>query len=381
MKFSVQSDELQKVFGGISGVIPPKSTLPILENVLLDLHGNNLTITATDLEISMSVNLKVKGSSDGKMAVPAKRLFETVRSLEKMELVFDGDLGSNKISMQAEKQAENKEDNFSGEYKLSGEPSENYPTIPAFKGHEELKIDNTTLSRLVNKTSFAVSSDELRPAMMGIYFQIKKNTIRAVATDGHRLVKLENSKFTSGNVEKDVIIPAKAMGILLRSSEDVESTISFNETHAMFSMGNTTLISRMIEEKYPNYDSVIPLDNEKKLVVSKDQLLKAVKRTALYASSTTHQVRLSLKKNTVTVSAEDIDFGSEARETLTCEYASEPMEIGFNSSYIIEILSHIDTDKVVFMLSSPTRACTVMPMTQEDGENLLMLVMPVRLNA
>ena len=371
MKFSVSSSELQKVLGSISGVIPPKSTLPILENVLFELSKDKLNITATDLEISMSVSLNVKGSMDGKIAVPAKRLFETVRSLPTTDITFTADAGNNKIVMQTE----------NGEYRLTGESSENYPSVPAFKGHDDLKMDNETLRRLISKTSFAVSADELRPAMMGILFQIKKSEIRAVATDGHRLVKLENTAFGSGTMEREVIVPAKALNLVLKSIDEKESRVSFNETHAMFSTGNTTLISRMIEEKYPNYESVIPLDNEKKLVADKNQLLSSVRRTALYASSTTHQVRFSLKKGSMTVSAEDIDFGSEAKETLKCDYSSDPMEIGFNSAYVIDILSHIDTDEVVFMFSSPTRASIIKPVTQRDGESLLMLVMPVRLNA
>ncbi len=371
MKFSVSSNELQKVLGVVSGVIPQKSTLPILENVLFDLSKNELTITATDLEISISVKLSVKGNSEGKIAVPAKRLFETVRSLPSTDMTFSADAGDGKIVIQTQ----------NGEYKLSGESSDNYPTVPGFKGQDNLSVDNETIRRLISKTSFAVSSDELRPAMMGILFQIKKNGICAVATDGHRLVKFENTKFASGKMERDVIIPAKALNLVLKSIEGKETSVSFNETHAMFSSGSTTLISRLIEEKYPNYESVIPLDNDKKLVVDKNQLLSSARRTALYASSTTHQVRFAVKKNSVTVSAEDIDFGSEAKETLKGEYSDDPMEVGFNSAYIIDILSHVDTEEVLFLFSSPTRASIVKPVTQREGESVLMLVMPVRLNA
>src|SRR5579862_908144 len=155
----------------------------------------------------------------------------------------------------------------------------------------------------------------------------------------------------------------------------------FDETHAVFSTGNITLISKIIAEKYPNYESVLPLDNNKKLTIDRDPLLASVKRTALYASSTTHQVKFSLKKNSLTVGAEDIDFGSEARETIPCDYSADAMEIGFNSAYIIEILSHLEADKVEFFFSTPSRAVTVKPEKQPEGEDVLMLVMPVRLNA
>ena len=371
MKFSSSSTDLQKVLGNIGGVIPSKSTLPILENFLLQLSGNQLRITATDLDITMTMTLKVKGSEDGTIAIPAKRLFETIKSLPNIDIEFNSNLSNSKITMLTN----------SGEYKLTGESSENYPTIPSLKGTDEIEIESEVLKRLISKTAFAVSSDELRPAMMGILFQINKNEIRTVATDGHRLVRLINTSFVSNKVVREIIIPAKALNLVLKSANDTNSSIMFNENNTIFSFGESILISRVIEEKYPNYEGIIPLENDKTLIVDKNQLLESVRRTALYASSTTHQVRFSLRRGSITISAEDIDFGSEARETLSCDYSSDPMEIGFNSSYIIDILSHVDTDEVTFKLSSPTRASIVQPSTQRDGENLLMLVMPVRLNA
>ena len=371
MKFSASSTELQKVLGAIGGVIPAKSTLPILENFLFQVSKDSLKITATDLDISMSVTMGVKGGKDGVIAVPAKRLFETVRALPSTDVGFAAEPEKNRIVMST----------ANGEYKLTGESSENYPQLPSFKGNDELEIDNDTLRRLIGKSVFAVSSDELRPAMMGVLFQIRKNEIRVAATDGHRLIRIIRTGFKSKITDREVIIPAKALNLVLKSANDTSSRITFGDTHAMFSLGESTLISRMIEEKYPNYESVIPLDNDKKLVVDKQQVLASVRRTSLYASSTTHQVRFSLKKGSMTISAEDIDFGSEARETLTCDYAAEPMEIGFNSSYIVDVLSHIDTDEVIFSLANPTRACVVQPASQRDGEDILMLVMPVRLNA
>ncbi len=371
MKFSASSTDLQKVLGLIGGVIPQKSTLPILENFLFQVAKDQLKITATDLDISMSISVKVQSGDTGTIAIPAKRLFETIRALPSTEVTFNADPESNRIVMVTS----------NGEYKLTGEPTDTYPTIPSFKGDEEIKIDNDMLRRLITKTIFAVSSDELRPAMMGILLQIHKDELRAVATDGHRMVRLIVANAVAGAPEREVIVPAKALNLALRSASNSTSGISFNDTHVMFTLGESTLISRMIEEKYPNYESVIPMDNDRKMIVDRNQLLASVRRTALYASSTTHQVRFSLKKGSMSVSAEDIDFGSEARETLSCDYADEPMEIGFNSMYIIDILSHVDTDEALFLFSSPTRACIVQPTTQREGENMLMLLMPVRLNA
>jgi DNA polymerase III subunit beta len=371
MKFTVASGDLQKCLANVGGVIPSKSTLPILENFLFELNGNQLKITATDLEISMSVHLEVKGSRNGNIAVPAKKLMETIRALPLTAVEFHADMSSNKIDMNTE----------NGEYRLTGESSDNYPSIPEFKGQDEITIKNETLRRLINKTIFAVSADELRPAMMGVLFQINKKEIRVAATDGHRLVRFINKSFSSCDIVRDVIIPSKALNLVVKSIDSAESKISFSETHAMFTLGEITLISRIIEEKYPNYESVLPLDNDKKLIVDKNQLLASVRRTALYASSTTRQVRLGLKKDSVTVSAEDIDFGSEAHEKLSSEYTGDAIDIGFNSSYVIDVLSHIDPERVQFHFSSPSRAAIVKPETQEEGEELLMLIMPVRLNA
>ena len=371
MKFSVQGADFQKILSVISGVIPSKSTLPILENFLFEVEGSNLNITATDLDTSMSISMKIKTTDSGKIVVPAKRLVETVRSLPNMEITFTMDLTSNKIMMKTQ----------NGEYKLTGESSDNYPTVAKFKSTDEMEMSGEAFKRLVGKTAFAVSNDELRPAMMGVYFQIKKNELRAASTDGHRLVRIIHGSFSSAAFERDIVVPAKALSLAARSFEGNGCTLSLSDSQVKFTLGDVTLTSRLIEEKYPNYESVIPVDNEKKLVVNKNELLSSVKRTAVYASSTTHQVRFSLKKNTVTVSAEDIDFGSEANETLSCDYTSDPMEIGFNAAYILDILSHIDTDEIMMMFSTPTRAGIVKPTTQQKDENILMLVMPVRLNS
>lgn len=371
MKFSCSSTDLQRVLGNIGGVIPSKSTLPILENFLFNISKGQLKITATDLDISMTVALEVNSKEDGSIAIPAKKLFETVRALPNVEIDFNINEESNKIVMKTP----------SGEYKLTGESSDNFPSIPTFRGKEEVEVESDALRRIITKTIFAVSSDELRPAMTGILLQVRKSEIRVVATDGHRLVRLINSNFSTAEFEREIIVPVKALNLASKSANSQKSVISLNENHIMFSFGDTVLVSRLIEEKYPSYESVIPVENDKLLVVDKNQLLASIRRISLYASSTTHQIRLSLKRNSVSVSAEDIDVGSEATETLTCDYGSEAMEIGFNSGYLLDILSHIDTDEAIFKMSSATRASIVQPFTQKDSENLLMLVMPVRLTA
>ncbi len=370
MKLSVASSELLKALTKASGVVPSRSTLPILENYLFDLSRDNLKITATDLEVSITTSLIVKGEENGKVAIPAKRLIETIRALPATDLIFSTDIGSKKVTMTTK----------NGEYRLASESSEDYPVVSVPKTDGELALERDDLMRIINQTAFAVSTDELRPAMMGVLFQIKRGEIRAVATDGHRLVRIASSAISSAKIERDVIIPAKALNILAKSLEEKSSSISIDESQAVFNFGSTVLISRLIAEKYPNYESVIPNDNDKQLLVNKNELLQSVRRIALYASSTTHQIRFSLKKNSLTLSSEDIDFGSEASENLTCDYSAEGMDIGFNANYVVDMLSHLDMDEVIFLFSTPTRAGIVKPAKQKEGEDLLMLVMPVRLN-
>src|SRR5258706_5216662 len=241
MRFFVQSIELQKALASVGSVIPSKSTLPILENFLFEISKDKLTIAATDLDTSISMIIPVKNSQEGKIAVPAKRLSETIRALPNTEVEFSADVQSNKILLITR----NEKKETTGEYKLTGETSDTYPSIPAFKGDRKLKMDNEALRRLITKTSFAVSADELRPAMTGILFQIKKKEIRAVATDGHRLVRLTKSDFAS-DVEQEVVVPAKALNIVAKSAAEGESIFSFNENNAMLAFDNTSVVSRMI---------------------------------------------------------------------------------------------------------------------------------------
>lgn len=370
MKFTVASNEFQKILARIIGVVPSKSTLPILENILFDLKKNTLRLSATDLEVSMSATVDVKGSEDGSITVPAKRLMETIRALTDVTIVFSADLSSNKVKMITE----------TGEYTLLGESSEEFPTVPQFKGEEQIQIDGALLRRMIGRTNFSVSTDELRPAMTGVLFQLNQKELRAVATDGHRLVRFTYEGLKQGKSKKDLIIPSKALNLIARTSEEAENTILVDTNHVQFSFGGTILTSRLIEENYPNYESVIPLDNDKTVVVNRELLLASVRRVALYSSSTTHQVRFSVKKTEMKIAAEDVDFGGEAREKVSCKFDGDEIEIGFNSTYIIDILSHIDAEEVSFKLGTAIRAAIICPTTQKENEDILMLVMPVRLN-
>jgi DNA polymerase-3 subunit beta len=371
MKFTTTTSELQRVLAKVSGVVPAKSTMPVLENLLFDLLNNTLTITATDLEISQTVSFEVKGTEDGKMAIPSKRLFDTIRSFSSNDdAIFSIDTTTNKINIRVGK----------GDFNLTGENAKEFPAVPPFQSKEEISMEAALLKRIIHRTAFAVSTDELRPAMMGILLQPKEKEVRAVSTDGHRLVRFSYRATKSFGLKREVIIPAKAFSIVGKSIESGTVKMSISDTHVKFDFDRTILVSRLIDETYPNYESVIPAENDKALTVNREQMIAAIRRVALYASATTHQIRLSLKKNSLVLSAQDIDFGGEAKDSVDAEYSSEDLDIGFNSTYLVDMLSHLEAEQVTFKFSTPTRAGIVSPAGEKTDEDVLMLVMPVRLN-
>ncbi len=370
MRFSTNTSELLRGLTKVNAVVPTKSTSPILENVLFDLMNDTLIVTATDMDITLAVKVQVKGGEDGKIVIPAKRLIDTIRSLPEVEIKFAIDTTANKIQIST----------ATGEYALTGENAKEFPQIPHFKGIDEVAIDTTSLKRIIYRTTFAVSADELRPAMMGVLIQPRGTELRAVATDGHRLVRTTHKLPKESGLSRDIIIPAKVLTLIMRSLEGTENTISVSDTHIKLVFSTTTLIARLIDETYPNYESVIPQENNKIMVVPREDMVASLRRVALYASATTHQVKFEVSKNALKVSAQDLDFGGEAHESIRCEYGDDGLEIGFNSTYLIDILTHLDEEKVQFRFSTPTRAGIVTPVATASGEDVIMLVMPVRLN-
>ncbi len=373
MKFSVSSSDLQKALTAVSGAVPSKSTLPILECVLFEKDGEALKLAATDLEISIVQRLPVQFETNGsgateRIAVPAKRLLDTLRALPDLPITFASD---------AEFQVELTTDQ--GRYKMVGYDGGDYPALPSLDGEREIATAGGVVKRAISKTGFAVSRDALRPAMMGIYFQVRPEHTRAVATDGHRLVKLVLDHITAEE-PLDFVVPEKALNLTGKVAGDGDCTIRVGGGYVGFDFGDTQVMGRMIDEQYPNYEAVIPVENDKQLTVSRDVLLAAVRRVALYSSSMTHQIRLKMEPNQLTISAEDIERASEAKERVLCEYDGPEMEIGFNSVYLMEVLANVDAEDVQFEFSSPNRAGVVTPAEQKDGEEMLMLIMPVMLN-
>ena len=374
MKFTASSADLLEALNTVKGAVPSKSTMPILECILFERDGDTLRLSATDLEISIIQTVPVQFETNGTpestpIAVPAQRLIDTLRALPDLPIEFSAD-SDFEIRMETDQ----------GHYKMVGHDGSDYPELPELEEQHEINVEGGLLGRTIDRTAFAVSQDALRPAMMGVYFQVGEDSTSVVATDGHRLVKLTLPELRA-NTSADFIVPEKATKLAGRIVEDDEiCTIRVDESYVSFEFDNSRVLARLIDETYPNYQSVIPDGNDRHLVVNREDMLNAVKRVGLYSSSMTNQIRLDVTADTVTISAEDVERSSEAEETIHCDYDSEAMEIGFNSEYLTEVLSNVECDEVVFELSSPNRAGIVLPREDAEDEDILMLIMPVMLN-
>ena len=370
MKFIAQIKPLQDTLAKVIAVIPTKSTLPQLETVLVELKGDTLTFTGTDLEITVNAAMEVSGVKDGTANIPAKLFYEIIRALAEGELTFTLDKTTRRATLQTAQ----------GNYQIAVDETAQLPNAAAdFKPEGSIPVEAGTLKRLISKTLFAVSTDDLRPSMMGVLFQFSPDGTRAVATDGHRLVRFTNAALKT-EAELDIIVPSKALGLVSKSFEDSDAiTLRFSPTHVQFQSGATTILSRLIDERYPNYEAVIPRENDKMLTISKDAMLRSVKRVSIFANANTRQLRIQLAKDQMSVLAENYDAGNEAREQIPCDYSNDELTIGFNGRFIEDALTHLDTEDITLKFSTPTRAAIVEPVSTNE-EDLLMLVLPVRLN-
>lgn len=370
MRFVVSSSQLLKNLQKIGGVISTNTVLPILEDFLFDIDKNNLSITATDLDTTMSVSMEVESKEVFKIAIPARILLDSLKALAEQPITIAVDETTNGIEITTD----------NGKYKLSGENSADFPKEPTAEDVEEVKLAASILNKGVSKTLFAVSNDELRPAMTGVFFQLDENGITFVATDAHKLVKFNRKDVTGGNTS--FIIPKKALNVLkaVVPNNDTEVLVQFNNSNAFFTFDNIQLICRLINAKYPDYNAVIPKENPNLLTVQKDDFFSSLRRTAIFSNKTTHQVVLKMGGSELTVSAQDLDFSNEASEKLVCEYQGNPMEIGFNAKFLLEMLGALDYSDINIELSTPNRAGIIRPVEKDENEDLLMLVMPVMLN-
>lgn len=368
MEFKVSSKVLEKLLSKIIPAVPSRTPMPVLENFLFEIKDGALIVSATDLEIALRASINVAAESNLKMVVPARLLYDVIRNLEDTQIQFESSPNL-KLKLKTD----------FGTYNIGYSSHEDFPTIPVVSRDKEVIIGGNDLKRAIDQTSFAMSKEDMRPAMTGMLFEFSSDGLRFVTTDGHRLVKYVYKNIKSEKNEQ-YIVPERAISVISKLLSETDVKIYLSKTNISFLMGELEFITRLIGEKYPAYSSVIPLENENILKIKTSELLSSVKRMMLFSSSNSKQVKFALKKNNLEVSAEDIDRGSNAVENILCEYKGESMEIGFNTAYVNDVLSHVNDEEVIFKLHSPTKACIVEPTKTKDIEKLLLLLMPVRLN-
>jgi DNA polymerase-3 subunit beta len=373
MRFIVSSSLLSKNLSALSGVLNTSNTLPILDDFLFELKDSTLMITASDLETTMTVTIPLDKAEDpGAVTIPAKILIDTLKTFADIPVQFT----INKETLGVEISA------GEGKYKLSGHKSDEFPVAPELEGTSVVTIDSELLVNAVNKTLFAAGNDELRPVMSGVFFELTPDDITCVATDAHKLVRYKRTDF-SASESASYIMPKKPLNQLksILSAIEGDVSIEYNQTNAVFSFDNVKMTCRLIDGKYPNYEAVIPTDNPNKLTIDREALLNSIRRVAIFANQSTHQVRFKISGKELILSAEDIDFSNEAKERLTCSYEGEDIEIGFNSRFLQEMLNNIGSDEITIEMSAPNRAGIMHPVSGgSENEDILMLVMPVMLN-
>jgi DNA polymerase-3 subunit beta len=372
MKFNVSSTKLFAQLQAVSRVIAAKNSLQILEAVLFDLNDDVLTLTASDSETTIRTSLTVEDAQGrGKVAVAGKLLLETLKEFSEQPLTFqidDQNFGLNITSA-------------NGTYSFVGANGMEYPEMPVEEGDNSFVLPAGVLLDAINKTIFCTADDELRPVMNGIFFDLNETKITMVATDAHRLVRYSNES-VKGVQPVSFILPKKPAQllrqVLQKSVEEV--TVTFGQKNAKFTFDTTEIVCRQIEGRFPNYNAVIPQNNTNKVVVDRQTIVNACKRVAVFANTGTSLLKLALSENQIKISAQDIDFSTSAEETIACDYTGMPMAIGFKAPFLIEILSNVSSQDVVLQLADPARAGLILPADNEEGQELLVLLMPMLLN-
>lgn len=371
MKFIVSSSALLKQLQQISGVINANTVLPILEDFLFEIDKNKLTVVATDLETVMRVQMEVEAKDTGRVCIPAKILIDSLKNIADQPLTFNIDKNYS---------VEITSDN--GKYKVMGENPDNFPKEPVADDTSSFTLSSAALVTAINKTLFAVSSDDLRPAMTGVYFEMDKKGLQFVATDAHRLVRYKRKDVTCPKNDS-LIVPKKPLNLLkaaLPVNED-ELTVSYNSNHLFVKHGTTQMSCRLIDARFPDYKVVIPADNPYKLTVNKSDFQSALRRVSVFSNKSTNQVVLNISGSELQLAAQDVDFSFEGNERMKCQYDGEDLGIAFNAKFLIEMLNAAESDDVVVELSTPTKAGIIKPTEQDENEEMLMLVMPLMLNS
>lgn len=370
MQFTIQKSTLQGALQQLGKVVPSRSTLPILSSVLLSAKDGRLSLRATDLEISQIITVDATIGAEGEVAVPQRTFLEITSEMPDGELTFEVQ-DNNQVKLTA----------AFGTYSIMGKPAAEYPSLPTVDRQQPVEIGAALLRRVIDKTAFAVSRDDLKPSLMGVLFRFREDNFIAVATDSHRLVRYTYHEPPSGGYVGDNIIPVKFLHILTGYLDNVE-TVTFNigENHIMVQSGDTELFTRIIEERFPDYETVFPKENNKKLVVEREEFLAAVRRVSIFSNRTTHQISLKLGADGLNLSTEDAETVSAAQEQVKGVFEGEELMIGYNANYLRDVISHLDSDTVNAEFNSAVSAAIFYSDQQREGEDLTMLLMPIRLS-
>lgn len=377
MKFSVTGDKLVDSLSKLNSVIPTRSPLPILDNILFELSGNELKLLASDLEIFIRTTLIVDGKKDGKVAIPAKKLLEISRTLPSASLTVEVN-EKNRITIKT----------TNGKYTIGGEPAEDFPSPEEKNDLHKLELDGHTMRRCLSKIIHAVNTDELRRNMAGILLDLNKNELKFVATDGFRLGKIIKEEVKpQSEVEEKIIIPLKTSNLILRLNNNDDTVVEFDDNDLKISFSGIEIFSKLIDDTFPSYENVIPNDNDKILKIKKNELSNSLKRALIFADVITKRVRLEIMNNSLLIKADNPEIGSEGEETIECNFVSnngdedfdkKPFLIAFNAGYLLDAVSQMETEEINISFGSPSKAAITTPSKQLANENFIELIMPVR---
>jgi DNA polymerase-3 subunit beta len=367
MRFTISREKLQEGLTAVAASIPAKTTLPVLANILVETTERGIRLSGTDLDIAVSTEVSADVESTGAITIPAKKLSEIARELPPAPVKV-GAVGEQRITLECGR----------SRFKLLGLPRDEFPTFPQVRFDGSWRVRSGDLQKLISHTSFAVSTEESRPILNGVLWELRPDRMRMVATNGHRLTRMD-LPIPGSSPGSDLIVPPKALDQVRRlfpAEEDLE--IAQGDNHLGFRSPFTAVYTRLIEGPYPNYEQVIPRDNDRVATSDKVALISALKRMSVIASDQTHRIRLSFNTGLLRFSVQTPDLG-EAQDELPIRFTGDPIDIGFNANYLLEILRYIPTDEVRITLKAPERAVTVEPENWSDPGSYLCLVMPLRL--
>lgn len=377
MKFSVKGDKLAEYLSKLNSVIPSRSPLPILDNILFDLKGNELKLLASDLEIFIRTTLEVEGKKDGRVAIPARRLLDISRTLTSASLSVEVN-DKNRITIKTS----------NGKYTIGGEPAEDFPSPEEKSDLHTINLDGHTFKRYLSKTIHAVNTDELRRNMSGVLMDVNRNELKFVATDGFRLAKIIKKDFKKqSEIEEKIIIPLKTGQHIMKLNNNDDSKIEFDDIDLKVSFSDVEIYSKLIDDSFPSYENVIPKDNDKILKVSKILLSDSLKRALIFADVITKRVRLEIKSGSMEIKADNPEIVSEGEETIECTFVSNsgsedfdksPFVIAFNASYLLDAVSQMETEEINISFGNSSKAAITTPSKQADNEDFIELIMPVR---